>query len=173
MSVFSYEWKKLMIYQRGLCYILAALLVSTVWLAAADRPQNSAMEEYREEYEWYLERLDGAYTEEKAAWLEQEAQAITEARSIRSGSQESYYSGQITAKQYERQIAETGTVLAHEHGFEAAYQQYLYICENTGNRYFLKTNGWAGLFSAQTLDFPLFLVILILAATVFCPEYSC
>ena len=173
MSVFSYEWKKLMVMQRGLLYILAALLVSTVWMAAADRPQNSAMEEYREEYEWYLERLDGAYTEEKAAWLEQEAQAITEARSIRSGSQESYYSGQITAKQYERQIAETGTVLAHEHGFEAAYQQYLYICENTGNRYFLKTNGWAGLFSAQTLDFPLFLVILILAATVFCPEYSC
>ena len=173
MSVFSYEWKKLMIYQRGLCYILAALLVSTVWLAAADRPQNSAMEEYREEYEWYLERLDGAYTEEKAAWLEQEAQAITEARSTRSQSQESYYSGQITAEQYERQTAEAGTVLAHEHGFEAVYQQYLYICENTGNRYFLKTNGWAGLFSAQTLDFPLFLVILILAAAAFCLEYSC
>ena len=168
MSVFSYEWKKLMVMQRGLFYILAALLVSTVWLAAADRPQNSAMEEYREEYEWYLERLDGAYTEEKAAWLEQEAQAITEARSTRSQSQESYYSGQITAEQYERQIAEVNTVLAHEHGFEAAYQQYLYICENTGNRYFLKTNGWAGLFSSQTLDFPLFL-----AATVFCSEYSC
>ncbi len=173
MSVFSYEWKKLMIYQRGLCYILAALLVGTVWLAVADRPQNSAMEEYREEYEWYLERLDGAYTEEKAAWLEREAQAITEARSARSRSQESYYSGQITAEQYERQTAEAGTVLAHEHGFEAVYRQYLYICENTGNRYFLNTNGWAGLFSAQTLDFPLFLVILILAAAVFCSEYSC
>ena len=173
MSVFSYEWKKLMICQRGLCYILTALLVSTVWLAAADRPQNSAMEEYREEYEWYLERLDGACTEEKAAWLEQEAQAITEARNTRTQSQENYYSGRITAEQYERQIAEAGTVLAHEHGFEAVYRQYLYICENTGNRYFLNTNGWAGLFSAQTLDFPLFLVILILAATVFCSEYSC
>jgi hypothetical protein len=173
MSVFSYEWKKLMVMQRGLLYILAALLISTVWLAAADRPQNSAMEEYREEYEWYLERLDGAYTEEKAAWLEREAQAITEARSARSRSQESYYSGQITAEQYERQTAEAGTVLAHEHGFEAVYRQYLYICENTGNRYFLNTNGWAGLFSAQTLDFPLFLVILILAAAVFCSEYSC
>ena len=173
MSVFSYEWKKLMVMQRGLFYILAALLISTVWLAATDRPQNSAMEEYREEYEWYLERLDGAYTAEKAAWLEQEAQAITEARSTRSGSQESYYSGQITEEQYERQIAEVNTVLAHEHGFEAAYQQYLYICENTGNRYFLKTNGWAGLFSSQTLDFPLFLAVLILATTVFCSEYSC
>ena len=173
MSVFSYEWKKLMIYQRGLCYILATLLVSTVWLAATDRPQNSAMEEYRKEYEWYLERLAGACTEEKAAWLEQEARAITEARYARSQSQESYYNGQITAEQYERQIAEVNTVLAHEHGFEAVYRQYLYVCENTGNRYFLKTNGWAGLFSSQTLDFPLFLVILILAATVFCSEYSC
>ena len=173
MSVFSYEWKKLMVMQRGLFCILAALLVSTVWLAATDRPQNSAMEEYREEYEWYLERLDGACTEEKAAWLEQEAQAITEARNARTRLQESYYSNQITAEQYERQIAEINTVLAHEHGFEAAYQQYLYICENTGNRYFLNTNGWAGLFAVQTLDFPLFLVILILAATVFCSEYSC
>ena len=173
MSVFFYEWKKLMVMQRGLLYILAALLVSTVWLAATDRPRNSAMEEYREEYEWYLERLDGAYTPEKAAWLEQEAQAITQARSARSQSQESYYSGQITEEQYERQIAEVNTALAHEHGFEAAYRQYLYVCENTGNRYFLNTNGWAGLFSAQTLDFPLFLVILILAAAVFCSEYSC
>ncbi len=116
---------------------------------------------------------NGAYTEEKAAWLEQEAQAITQARSARSRSQESYYSGQITAEQYERQIKEADTVLAHERGFEAVYRQYLYICENTGNRYFLNTNGWAGLFSSQTLDFPLFLVILILAAAVFCSEYSC
>ena len=173
MSVFSYEWKKLMVLQRGLLYILAALLASAVWLAATDRPQNSAMEEYRGEYEWYLERLDGACTEEKAAWLEREAQAITQARYARAQSQESYYSGQITAEQYERQTAEAGAVLAHEHGFEAVYRQYLYICENTGNRYFLNTNGWAGLFSAQTLDFPLFLVILILGAAVFCSEYSC
>ena len=62
MSVFSYEWKKLMIFQRGLLYILAALLVSTVWLAVTDRPQNSAMEDYRGEYEWYLERLDGLFS---------------------------------------------------------------------------------------------------------------
>ena len=55
--------------------------------------------------------------------MEQEAQAITEARSTRSGSQESYYSGQITEEQYERQITEVNTVLAHEHGFEAVYQQ--------------------------------------------------
>lgn len=173
MSVFSYEWKKLMVLQRDLFYILAALLVSTLWLAVNDRPQNSTMEEYRNEYGWYLERLDGAYTEAKAAWLEQEAQAITEARSTRAQLQENYYIGQITAEQYERQIGEVNAALAHENGFEAAYQQYLYVCEDTGRRYFLNTNGWAGLFAVQTLDFPMFLVILILATTVFCSEYSC
>lgn len=173
MSVFSYEWKKLMVVQRGLFYILAALLVSTLWLAVNDRPQNSTMEEYRDEYGWYLERLDGAYTEAKAAGLEQEAQAITEARSTRAQLQENYYSGRITAEQYERQIGEVNAALAHENGFEAAYQQYLYVCEDTDSRYFLNTNGWAGLFAAQTLDFPMFLVILILATTVFCSEYSC
>ncbi len=173
MSVFSYEWKKWMLYQRGLSYILAVLLLSTVWLAATDQPKNRAMAEYREEYEWYLERLDGACTEEKAAWLEQEARAITEARSARARLQEDYYSGRITAAQYERQIEEADAVLAHGHGFEVAYQQYLYICENTDSRYFLNTNGWAGLFAAQTPDFLLFLIILILAATVFCSEYGC
>ena len=173
MSVFSYEWKKLMVMQRGLLYFLAALLVSTVWLAVNDSPQNSTMEEYRDEYGWYLERLNGAYTEAKAAWLEQEAQTITEARSTRVRLQENYYTGQITAEQYERQIGEVNAALAHENGFEAAYQQYLYVCEDTDSHYFLNTNGWAGLFAAQTLDFPMFLVILILATTVFCSEYSC
>lgn len=173
MSVFTYEWKKLMVYQRGLFYILVSLLVNTMWLVVTDRPQNSAMEEYRNEYRWYLEKLDGAYTEEKSVWLEQEAQAITEARSTRTRLQESYYSGHITAGQYEQQIMEVNAVLAHENGFEAVYQQYLYVCENTNNRYFLETNGWAGLFADQTLNFPLFLVILILAVTVFCSEYNC
>ena len=46
--------------------MLAALMVSTVWLAATDRPQNSAMEEYREEYEWYLERLRELEAENRA-----------------------------------------------------------------------------------------------------------
>lgn len=162
-----------MIIQRGLLYMIAALLVSTVWLIVTDRPQNSAMAEYRSEYRWYLETLDGAYTEVKSDWLEQEAQAITEARRTRDRLQESYYSGQITAEQYAQQIAEVNAVLAHEHGFEIAYQQYLYIYENTSNRYFVETNGWMGLFSAQTLDFPLFLVVLLLATAVFCSEYSC
>jgi len=96
MSVFTYELKKIMLFQKGLLYIIAVLLISTLWLVVADTPQNSAMEQYRNEYEWYLEKVEGAYTDEAAAFLEQEAAAIAEANSTRRDLLEQYYSGEIT-----------------------------------------------------------------------------
>ena len=50
MSVFTYELKKIMLFQKGLLYIIAFLLISTLWLVVADTPQDSAMEQYRNEY---------------------------------------------------------------------------------------------------------------------------
>lgn len=173
MSIFTYELKKIMFFQKGLLYIVAFLLVSTLWLVVSDTPQDSAMEQYRDEYEWYLEKLEGACTDETAAFLEQEAAAIAEANSARRDLLEQYYSGKITEEQYEQQNAELDAVTKNENGFEVVYQQYLYVCENRDNHFFLQTNGWAGLFSNKTLDFPLFLVVLLLATAVFCSEYSC
>ena len=69
MMVLAYEWKKLMIGQRGLACLLAALVVSGVWLAATEQPQNIAMQEHRSDYVWCLERLDGALNDQKEAWL--------------------------------------------------------------------------------------------------------
>jgi len=173
MSVFTYELKKIMLFQKGLLYITAFLLISTLWLMVADTPQDSAMEQYRNEYEWYLEKVEGACTDEAAAFLEQEAAAIAEANSTQRDLLEQYYSGAITEEQYEQKSAALDAITENENGFEVVYQQYLYVCENKDNHYFLQTNGWSGLFSNSTLDFPLFLVVLLLAAAVFCSEYSC
>lgn len=173
MSVFTYELKKIMLFQKGLLYIIALLLISTLWLVVSDTPQDSAMEQYRNEYEWYLEKLEGVCTDETAKFLEQEAAAIAEANSTRRDLLEQYYSGEITEKQYEQKIANLDIVTEHENGFEVVYQQYLYVCENKSNHYFVYTNGWSGLFNNKTLDFPLFLVVLLLATAVFCGEYSC
>ena len=63
------------------------------------------MEQHRNEYEWYLERLDGAYSDEKAAFLEKDAASIAEANSTRRDLLEQYYSGEITEKQYEQKSA--------------------------------------------------------------------
>lgn len=173
MSGFMYEIKKIMLHQKGLFYIALVLLLSTVWLIASDSPYDSAMEQYKSEYEWYLEKVNGYCTDENALYLEQEAGRITEAGRKQSYLLESCYDGKISESEYKKESQEIGEVLEHQNGFEVIYQQYLYICENVGNRYFIQTNGWTGLLSGGTLNFVLFLGILLLVTPVFCSEYSC
>ena len=73
MSGFMYEIKKIMLHQKGLLYIAIILLFGTVWLVASDNPYNSAMEQYKSEYEWYLDKVNGYCTDESSLYLEQEA----------------------------------------------------------------------------------------------------
>ena len=173
MSGFMYEAKKIMLHQRGLLYIALVLLLGTAWLALSDAPYDSAMEQYRNEYEWYLEKVDGYCTDESSLYLEQEAWRIAEARGRQDVLLEDYYDGKISESEYEKESREAEKVLEHQNGFEVIYQQYLYISENAENRCFLQTNGWMGLLGRGTLDFILFLGILLLATPAFCSEYGC
>lgn len=173
MSGFVYEIKKIMLHQKGLLYIVIVLLFSTVWLAVSDSPYDNAMEQYKSEYEWYLEKVDGYCTDEYSLYLEQEAARIADAKEKQSNLLESYYDGKISESEYKKESQEIGKILEHQNGFEVIYQQYLYICENAENRYFLQTNGWTGLLGGGTLNFVLFLGILLLVTPVFCSEYSC
>lgn len=145
MSGLLYEIKKILLCQKGLFCIVLVPLLSAVWLMISDNPCHSAMEQYRSEYEWYLKKVNGYCTDEKARYLEQEAKKITESRKV----------------------------LERQNGFEVIYQQYLYICENKENRCFLQTNGWTGLLGGGTLNFILFLGILLFVTPVFCSEYNC
>ena len=173
MSGFMYEVKKIMLHQRGLFYTALVLLFGTVWLALSDSPINNAMEQYKNEYEWYLEKVNGYCTDESSLYLEQEAGRIAEAKEKQSTLLENYYDGKISESEYKKESQEIEKVLEHQNGFEVIYQQYLYICENAENRCFLQTNGWMGLLGKDTLNFILFLGILLLVTPVFCSEYSC
>ena len=173
MSGFMYEVKKIMLHQRGLFYTALVLLFGTVWLALSDSPINNAMEQYKNEYEWYLEKVNGYCTDESSLYLEQEAERIAEAKEKQSTLLENYYDGKISESEYKKESQEIEKVLEHQNGFEVIYQQYLYICENAENRCFLQTNGWMGLLGKGTLNFILFLGILLLVTPVFCSEYSC
>ena len=173
MSGFMYEVKKIMLWQRGLFYIALVLLFGTVWLALSDNPYDSAMERYKNEYEWYLEKVKGYYTEESSLYLEQEAERIAKAKERQNSLLENYYDGKISESEYKKESREIEKVLERQNGFEVIYQQYLYICENAGNRCFLQTNGWMGLLGKGTLNFILFLGILLIVTPVFCSEYSC
>ncbi len=173
MSGFMYEVKKIMRCQRGLLHIALVLLPGMVWLALTDSPMDNAMEQYKNEYEWYLEKVNGYCSEASSLYLEQEAERIVEAKQKQSTLLENYYDGKISESEYKKESREIEKVLEHQNGFEVIYQQYLYICENAGNRCFLQTNGWMGLLGKGTLNFILFLGILLLVTPVFCSEYSC
>lgn len=173
MSGFMYEVKKIMFCQRGLFYIALVLLLDMVWLALSDSPYDNAMEQYKKEYEWYLEKVNGYCTEQSSLYLEQEAERIMEAKEKQNSLLENYYDGKISESEYKRESWEMEKVLEHQNGFEVIYQQYLYICENAENRCFLQTNGWMGLLGKSTLNFILFMGILLIVTPVFCSEYSC
>ncbi len=168
-----FEVKKIMLHQRGLLYIALVLLLSTLWLALSDSPYNSQMEQWKTEYEWYLNKVRGYCTEESSLYLEEEAKSLAETREKQADLLERFYDGQISESTYKQEMQETEMLLEHERGFEVIYQQYLYICENTENRCFLRTNGWMGLLGGGTLHLVLFLGILLLTTPVFCSEYSC
>ncbi|WWR15651.1 hypothetical protein V1224_14430 [Lachnospiraceae bacterium JLR.KK008] len=173
MSGFVYEVKKIMLWQRGLFYIALVLLFGTVWLALSDNPLDIAMEQYKNEYEWYLEKVKGYCTEESSLYLEQEAERIAKAKERQNSLLENYYDGKISESEYKKGSREIEKILERQNGFEVIYQQYLYICENAGNRCFLQTNGWMGLLGKGTLHFILYLGILLIVTPVFCSEYSC
>ena len=173
MSEFRYELKKLMYHQRGLLFIAIFLLVSLLVLVITDSPCNSAMEQYRPEYEWYLERISGRCTDQVSTYLESEAEAITDASRRREELLEKYYDGGMGEDDFNRQRQKLDATLEHERGFDVIYQQYLYICENAENRYFVQTNGWTGLLNEKPLDFVMLLTILLLVTPAFCAEYSC
>ncbi len=64
---------------KGLFYI--ALVCSWHGLACLVRqPADIAMEQYKNEYEWYLEKVNGYCTEESSLYLEQEAERIAKAK---------------------------------------------------------------------------------------------
>lgn len=65
--------------------------------------------------------------------------------------------------------AQSASALDDE-GFNALYQQYLYVNEGRENRYFLDANGWAGLLAERAPDIPLMAAILLLCVPVYCGE---
>lgn len=173
MQSFIYELKKMLIYRRGFLFISSFLLFSLLWLVMTDQPQNREMMQYQEEYSWYLKKVTGAYTQEKARYLELEAQRINSALNTQKELLNLYYAGQISEEEFQSQYTQQEEILKQKDGFEVLYDQYLYVCENKENHFFLQTNGWGGLLNRNVFPFPLFLVLLLTIIPIFCSEYSC
>lgn len=162
----------MLFHQKGFLFILLSLLLMIAALAAGDVPANSVEELYGEEYSFYMNQLEGAYTPEKELFLEEEAERISEAKISLQKLYNNYYDGKISETYFKAGIEECERIIKNERGFEVIYEQLLYIKENPENRYFMKTNGWNGLLADKTLDLFLTVTILLLITPVFCYEYE-
>ncbi|MCD7918949.1 MAG: DUF5050 domain-containing protein [Clostridiales bacterium] len=172
MKLFQYEMKKIYVYRWGLFLFAAFLLMQTGMLLAGDMPDNLEAQQYRESYQYYLEQVDGEWTQEKEDFLKAEAEAIQDAEQATDAAWQSYYKGALTGAELQSEIASYDALLERKNGFNVVYNQYLYICEEKENRFFLETNGWSGLLNNTMLDFPLILATLLMIVPVFCNEYT-
>lgn len=172
MRSFRLEWNRLFVHRKGWLVVVLFLLLQLAMLVLSDTPENINADRYREDYAVLLQQVEGCWTEEKAAWLEQRSEDTTEAKRTLNTAYEDYYAGRITRTELERAQADL-TLLEQEDGFQVLYDQYLYVCEDTRQRFFLETNGWAGLLGSENVDMTLLLVLLLLIVPVLCREYEC
>ncbi|WP_273322294.1 hypothetical protein [Vallitalea guaymasensis] len=172
MRIIFYEAKKLLIYQKGLFFIGLFFLINIAYLVIADKPYNTEMELFKNEYTYYMDKIDGKCTPKKIDFIENEAEKIMNANISSDKLYNDYYDGSITENVFNKQCVNFETILENEKGFDEIYNQYIYVRENENNRFFLYTNGWNALLTDDNLDLFLTILILILVTPVFCYEYD-
>lgn len=173
MDIMRYEFKKMFRYRKGIVCLLLFILLKVVLLYFFDNPANLPMEENKQEYSWYLSQITGNLTDETRDFIEKEAAEMSDAAGTVQTTYEKYYDGQISEAELKKKVSPLMEKLKRRAGFDVVYQQYLFVRENPGNRYFLYTNGWDALLSHDSPDYLLILVLFLLLAPVYCEEGKC
>ena len=161
-----------MLYRKGIVTLILYFIMELAILSVTDEPYHTDRFTFEKQYQTYLKQVQGKCTDEKEAYLEKEAEKIAETEDFMAALQEKYYCGEISEREYKKSRKEASGVLKNKDGFEALYQQYLYVCEGKENHYFLNDNGWSGLLSDSRADFLSILVLTLWITPVFCREYE-
>jgi len=172
MPLWKYELKKMLIYHKGLLYIILFFMISMLSHAWFDEPPDPDTETYEALYMHYLSQLKGKLTPDKERELEEEAQRMTAAEVSLRQLTDRYYAGKIGEVEYQEAADELEHILRYDKGLELIYEQYTYIRENLENRYFLDRNGWDALLSNDRLDILYVLLLMLIITPVFCIEHE-
>lgn len=172
MSLFIYEMKKMLFYQKGLIFISLFFVLSMATLLVFDTPKNPDIEMNVEQYSYYLNQVKGPLSDETKQFFANESKQISDANVALEKVYNDYYEGGITERELLKVSGTLEEIVKNENGFKLIFDQYTYIRENPDNRYFLSTNGWDGLLSTDSLDLLFLLLLLILVTPVFCSEFT-
>ena len=167
-----YEAKKMLLYRRGIWLLLFFLTLELLGTLLFTQPYNRTMEENRQVYEDYLQRVEGPLTQENRDWLEAEMTRLSAARTEMESLRRNYYLGRVDEETYRRRFDELLPDTEAYPGFAELYLQYTYVREAPEERYFLYPGGWESLLTDREPDYLLLLLLVILLTPVFCEEYG-
>ncbi len=159
-------------HQKGLLFIGLYFILNMTSLFLFDTPKNPDIELNSAEYSYYLNQVNGPYSEKKERFFVNESKKISDANVALEKIYNDYYDGGISEHEMlsvERQLEE---IVENERGFKVIFDQYTYVRENPDNRYFLYANGWDGLLATDNLDLLFLLLLLVLITPVFSNEYA-
>lgn len=172
MSLLIYEMKKMFFHQKGLLLISLFFILSMTTLVIFDTPKNPDIELNSEQYTYYLNQVNGPYSEKTERFFANESERISDANVALEKAYNDYYDGNISENELLTVTRPLEEIVENESGFKVIFDQYSYIRENPDNRYFLSTNGWDGLLSTDSLDLLFLLLLLVLITPVFCSEFA-
>lgn len=167
----KYEWKKLLIYRKGLALILVFLIAELAGILLSTKPYDRELEANRAVYDTYLSRVEGSLTPDNRQWLEDEMLRLNTANMKLEKLKTDYYAGRVSEEDFRAQFDMLAAENADYPGFSKLYTQYIYVRE-TDQRYFLYTGGWEVLFGNQDPDYLFLLLLVFLIAPIFCQEYG-
>ncbi len=167
-----YEWKKMLIYRRGILWIILYLAITLINLLYFVKPYDPSIEENRQSYDSYMAILEGTLTDAKKSFIREEEirlqQSILELQKIR----DAYFSGRLSEEEYRSSSLPLEKDEQAWRGFQAIFNQYIYVREKPEERQLLYTNGWNGLLARQSVDYMFMILLVFLLVPVFCEEYQ-
>ncbi len=172
MQTLFYEVKKMYIFQKGLIFIGLFILMHFIILYALDKPVNSHVEDNLTQYSFYLEKVRGHLSSQTEQFLQEESHLLNEAKVDTDKLYDSYYNGNLTERAFIQERSKLEEILKNQAGFDAIFEQYIYIREKPDERYFLNTNGWNALLGSENLDYFAVILILLLVTPIFCQEFE-
>lgn len=174
MEAFGFEVKKSLLYQKGWLIALLFCIVSIAVIVRNSTPADLEQAAAPEQYNYYLDKVHGELTEDKEDYLLETAEDITNAKIQYKRLQDQYYDKEISEDEFVSGVRPLEQILENEQGFNAIYSQYRYIYENPSNRYFIATNGWSMLLSANVASIIVLCSFLVAVnISMYCAEYRC
>ena len=168
----AFEWKKILIKQKGIWIIFIMALLKVVLTLSSGYDSHYLINRNPGGYSFYIDQYKGKLTEEKEAEIKSEYYAVGHAAGELEELSNRRREGKIDQIQYESLSRKSYERQKNSAVFNVVYNQYYYAKEAPNERYIMDGRGWNTLLSHDDPDFSLLLCLIILLTPLFCGEYE-